>query len=318
MHPRREPPRSPSPLFRLTAARKVPRQRAYYPGIPLLAAALGWSCAGDQVAMTQGGGAGQYVGSGAGGFPASAGAGGASASSGGTNGLPASCCVRGETTYSGCAPTYQDQTVQSYCLCTTPCAYSPGQSTAYYPNITPSCQFTTVATYVDACTAAGSGGNSGTGGNGVVGAGGSNPGGTQSLNLTVTYDGTTTRSLSHCYYCDATYVAANGSGLLRYQVEDGYTIGSLDLRPSSGGGYEVDLYLSESNRQLPARLQGSYREDPNRTYVPLGQSCVSFTTLEMRLGGVVDGSMNCVLLGGNDTTPIRAAVTGSFYAVFPQ
>jgi hypothetical protein len=162
----------------------------------------------------------------------------------------------------------------------------------------------------------------GTGGTSGGGAGGSGGDPDNWVNVTVTYDGSITRQLGRIYTLTPSYSAATGAGKIIYQVEDGYTLITIEVRPaSSGGGQEVLLLVSDANRSLPARIQGGYYETAATrpfTHVPLASSCVTFTQLELRFGGVIAGSLDCNLLGGNDTTPVPAMASGSFRGVLPQ
>jgi len=123
--------------------------------------------------------------------------------------------------------------------------------------------------------------------------------------------------LSNCYSCTAAYTAAtNVSGAAySFTVDTGITSVTVAVRPAAGGGNEVAAGLGENNPSVPANLQGTYASSP--AYMPVGSSCVSFTSLTLGHGGGMAGSVNCTMSGGNDTTPHTAVVQGTFAASFP-
>ena len=160
------------------------------------------------------------------------------------------------------------------------------------------------------------GGATGTGGTGT-GSGGTS-GGSTHAQFTVTYDGSLTKTLSTCYSCTAAYTAATNTNGAAYNftVDTGITSVSVVVRPAAGGGgNEVAAGLGENNPTVPATLQGTYATNP--AYMPVGSSCVTFTTLTVGHGGGMAGSLNCTMSGGNDTTPHTAVVQGTFTATFP-
>ena len=172
----------------------------------------------------------------------------------------------------------------------------------------------------------GSGAGSGTGGakatGGASGSGGSGNGGTSggataTGQFTVTYDGSLMKTLSTCYNCLAVYVASSNTVNATYSftVDTGHTTVSMTIRPATAGGNEISVQFSEGNPTVPTALEGTYLTSPQ--FVPAGSSCATFTTLTESQGGMMAGSLDCTLSGGNDTTPHTAVVRGTFMATFP-
>ena len=158
-----------------------------------------------------------------------------------------------------------------------------------------------------------SGGGPGSGGTGSGGTSGGQP---TTGQFTVTYDGTLKKTLSTCSSCLGLYSpATNTSGVgYTFTVDTGLTTVSMTIRPASSGGNEISVYLSESNPAVPTTLRGTYVTTPE--YVAVGSSCATFTALTVGQGGMMAGSLNCTLSGGNDTTPHTAVVQGTFTATF--
>ncbi len=163
----------------------------------------------------------------------------------------------------------------------------------------------------------GSGGANGTGGTVITGGGGS-IGGTANTytNVTVIYNNTLTRQLSHCYGCVAA-IATDGTALVTYQLEDGYTTVAIDVQPGDAGAYKFSLSIDEFSPTVATMYQGGYKP-PGATYQPVTAPCITFNTINIRSGGTMDGNLNCMLQGGpSSANPIPATITGTFHATFP-
>jgi hypothetical protein len=169
------------------------------------------------------------------------------------------------------------------------------------------------------------GGTGATGGSvtgGTTGTGGVAGGNGHQINLTVNYNnGALTRTLTRCYGCNSYYFVASDTAQVGFQVEDGYTQFNLQFEPNTGGtGYRVVVFLIETNMQIPSMYYGTYYEPAYLSAtgrIPTADSCVEFTSLDLRAGGSVAGSLsNCAFSGGNATTPVPAVISGSFSATF--
>jgi hypothetical protein len=164
--------------------------------------------------------------------------------------------------------------------------------------------------------AGGGGGSLGGSGGGSSDGGGGSIGGTPDTyaNVTVLYNNDVTRHLSNCYGCRA-YTSTDGSGTGSYQMEDGLTIFTVTVKPASGTtGQTVQVYLSENNASLATAYRGAYQVP----YTDVATSCVHFNQLTLQNGGVMDGTLNCLLHGGQSSTnPLPAMMTGTFHAAFP-
>lgn len=161
----------------------------------------------------------------------------------------------------------------------------------------------------------GTGGANGTGG--VTGSGGS-IGGTANTYATVTvvYNNTLTRQLSHCYGCTA-LIATDGSAMVTYQLEDGYTQFTISVQPGDAGASKFYVLLNEFSPTVATQYQGAYKL-PGPTYQPVTGSCITFNTTNIRSGGTLDGNLSCTLQGGPSSgSPIPATISGSFHATFP-
>jgi hypothetical protein len=138
--------------------------------------------------------------------------------------------------------------------------------------------------------------------------------------LMISYDGAHQVDYRDQYYGDATYYPAYKTALIRVQTNGGYTVwsiyvgnaahtGSQPLETSSatpGGGLFV--YVSEAGMSLPAMFRGGWD-------TVSGMS--SLTTVDMRAGGRIAGSLSGMLKGGNGAMPLTVPFSADFDATFP-
>jgi hypothetical protein len=123
--------------------------------------------------------------------------------------------------------------------------------------------------------------------------------------------------------CTASYDTATNTASAAFMNSSRRTTTlTITVRPSaSGGGNEVALALDAEDETLSALppatgYQGTYATNP--AYLAVASSCVVFSTLDMRHGGGMSGSlMSCSLqnTGGLNSSAIFA--TGSFSVTFP-
>lgn len=136
------------------------------------------------------------------------------------------------------------------------------------------------------------------------------------ISLSVTYDDKLTHDLSECQDCEADYFPDRDTAVAMFVVGDGSSGFSLRFEPDpSGSGYRVEAILMESSPDVPTEYHGSYYEQrvfETDEALPIADSCIDFSALELRSGGHVAGSItDCVFRGGT-----TAAITGSFSGTF--
>lgn len=135
---------------------------------------------------------------------------------------------------------------------------------------------------------------------------------------TIVYESTTSRHLTKPWYnTNATYDAQDDYGGVTFGygwtywtliINNDATLGTqpLTIFPTSSAGTYATLI--EQDASLAARLQGVYQ---------IAGGTVTFTQLDVRHGGVVAGTIDAQLAGGNDSSPVPATLSGSFYGEFP-
>jgi len=158
------------------------------------------------------------------------------------------------------------------------------------------------------------GGTAATGGKGATGGAAGMPDEGFRFALTVTYDETLTRNLSQCAQCEAEYMPDLDTAVAIFDdVSSGF---SMRFEPDpSGSGYRVKANLSEASADVPAQYHGQYYEQSvfvSDEALPIADSCIDFSALELKTGGRIAGSItDCVFRGGT-----TAAITGSFAGTF--
>ena len=130
----------------------------------------------------------------------------------------------------------------------------------------------------------------------------------------IVYGASPERRLNNCRFCDATYWGNPSGALLRFQQGTGYTVWSINMpttitRGANPVGKDLRVYVAESDPALPARVRGSYNSV---------SGTITFTSIDYRHGGHVDGVIDIVLEGGNDSPKIRATMKATFHAEFPN
>ena len=134
----------------------------------------------------------------------------------------------------------------------------------------------------------------------------SHAGGVNTTTVKLAYAGGPTESFCGCVSggsgCDATYFASSKTATLRYTVGDAFHPTVITV--TFGGGNDVMVAVNETNGSVPANLRGFY-ENQHATKV-------TFTSAELKVGGVVDGAFNDVVLdkGGGATVTL----SGTFHS----
>lgn len=126
--------------------------------------------------------------------------------------------------------------------------------------------------------------------------------------------------LTDAMFCDATLTTGRPSSLLlRYQQGGGYTVWSLTLPGDITVGEHAllrrapphgpALYVAESNQEQSARLRGGWQQTGGT---------LTITSVDMRYGGHVSGSIRADLAVPRSDPPLVGSFTATFHADLPE
>lgn len=133
----------------------------------------------------------------------------------------------------------------------------------------------------------------------------------------VQYAGNPPHSLGGYHVSSVEFYGPTGGGLIRYETNAGATILNVAILSDGQGGWTVDLTLAEGNPDEPEFIRGMYKETEvaqSSQPLPVQQSCVDFTALEMVAGGAIVADLQCGLTQINTDTPQPATLSGQLFA----